>query len=155
MATRVISLLRPARKEWVGAEPVELHRQILWPPHNFDQYGSEEKLTAWTYTAMTLEFSRGGSLVINASDVLDRCAFLALPRTWVPTADQSNTTKLRLENYNVLRDIEQGKDQGKGCTSVDQRVCSYPTWCRWIPPFTSSRRSTMYHLRLSTDDSLT
>ena len=152
LATGVMPLLPPARREWVGVEPIELHQPDRLASTQFEQYSADEKLTAWSYTAMALEFNRGVPLVYNETDLLDRYAFLGLPGTRVPTTDKTNSTRLRLENYNILRDIVQGKLKEKDA-------------CQWIEVFEAAQlgadESTLHivkkirhvPLRLSVDDS--
>lgn len=65
----------------------------------------EEKLTTWTYTAIALEMERGLGLVKDNGELLDRYAFLAFPGTLVSRIDRNPTANVRLNNYNILRDI--------------------------------------------------
>ena len=102
-------LLPPARREWTGVEPVKLATRgttaITWSPKNWSAFSDDQKLTAWTFTSMSLEFGRGVALITDHGELLDRYAFLALPGTVVTEPDRNLAAKIRLANYNILKDI--------------------------------------------------
>jgi len=116
LSTGIMPLLPPARREWTDVEPLELIRTakttIIWPPQDWNDMSDEEKLTAWTYTAMALEMERGVGLIKDNGELLDRYAFLALPGTLVSRTDRNPTANVRLSNYNILRDICLGEITG-------------------------------------------
>lgn len=109
LSTGIMSLLPPARREWTDVKPLELIRTakttIIWPPQNWNNMSDEEKLTTWTYTAIALEMERGVGLVKDNGELLGRYAFLAFPGTLVSRIDRNPTANVRLNNYNILRDI--------------------------------------------------
>lgn len=113
LETGIMPLLPPARREWSDVIPIDLvstgPTRITWPPVDWSQMNEEEKLTAWTYTAMVLEHRRGTEIISDVGSLLDRYSFLALPGTKLLLTDKDTKSNLRLLNYNVLRDIATGK----------------------------------------------
>ena len=72
----------------------------------------EDKLIAWTYTAMALEMERGVGLIKDNDELLDKYAFLGLPGTLLSRTDRNPTATVRLSNYKILRDICLGEITG-------------------------------------------
>ena len=80
-----------------GIDQVNLSEKtsITWP----------SQLTAWTSTAMALDFERRVTLITDLGELLDRYLFLALPGTAMKITKKNPAAKVRQGNYNMLRDI--------------------------------------------------
>ena len=73
----------------------------------------EEKLTAWMFTAMSLDFKNGRAPTSNKGELLDRYNMLALPGTLIDKAEHRAIKNIRLLNYNQLKNIFIGNIQGE------------------------------------------
>jgi hypothetical protein len=62
LRTGVMPMIRPERREWrTIATPIEIgtHRSIAWPPENWEELSADDRLTAWKFVAMSLEYNLG------------------------------------------------------------------------------------------------
>ncbi|KAK3106610.1 hypothetical protein FSP39_023509 [Pinctada imbricata] len=106
-------LFPAARREWDEDEAIEISTDpsIRWPPTSWRDLDEEEKLTAWVSASAFLEAKSGRPLMTNRGNLLDKYSILALPGTLV-TKGKSHSY-LRLENFNVIRNIAIGKIVGR------------------------------------------
>ena len=109
---RVVPMIPPARREWrTIATSIEIGtaRIIVWPPENWEELSADDRLTAWQFVAMSLEYNLGVKSVTNKSDLLDKYAMLALPGTSLDMTSHTNgISQARLLNFNILKGIYMG-----------------------------------------------
>ena len=74
----------------------------------------EEKLTAWRFTAFTLNREQGTNFCSTERDILDKYSMLALPGTKLKkTTDKSRVNVTRAANHNIIVNIYKGNITGQ------------------------------------------
>ena len=112
LRTGVMPMIPPARREWrtiTTSIEIGTPRSIVWPPENWEEMSADDRLTAWQFVAMSLEYNLGVKSVTNKSDLLDKYAMLALPGTSLDMISHTNgISQARLLNFNILKGIYMG-----------------------------------------------
>jgi hypothetical protein len=112
LRTGVMPMIPPARREWrtiTASIEIGTPRSIVWPPENWEEMSADDRLTAWQFVAMSLEYKLGVKSVTNKSDLLDKYAMLALPGTSLDMISHTNgISQARLLNFNILKGIYMG-----------------------------------------------
>ena len=105
-------LFPPARRQWAGDEAVVLEvgdTTVRWPPKEWQELTSDQKLLMWEFTAMSLAtaINKGVPPTIDRFHLLDTFNFIALPGTGLYKIKKAEhiITKSRYYNYEQLRHI--------------------------------------------------
>jgi hypothetical protein len=112
LCKRVMPMIPPARREWrtiTTSIEIGTPRSIVWSPENWKDLSADDRLTAWQFAAMSVEYNLGVKSVTNKSDLLDKYAMLALPGTSLDMTSHTNgISQARLLNFNILKGIYMG-----------------------------------------------
>ncbi len=112
LQTGVMPMLPPGHRNWTGIQPIALcdaPTTVTWPPEGWETFTAEEKLTAWEFAAMALEYQRGVAVVCDIAELLDKYAFLCLPGTAVEKSTPREDKQLRFKNFVFVKNIYLGK----------------------------------------------
>jgi hypothetical protein len=112
LRTGVMPMIPLARRKWrTIATSIEIGtpRSIVWPPENWEELSADDRLTAWQFATMSLEYNLGVKSVTNKSDLLHKYAMLDLPGTSLDMTSHTNRiSQARLLNFNILKGIYMG-----------------------------------------------
>ena len=100
-------LFPPARRNWGNSIklPVSGDKTLTWPPDGWTEFTPDQKLMAWEYAAMHLEFTSSVMKMDHTrGDLLDKYNFLALPGSNVPAIK----TPLRKARYYIYESLRAG-----------------------------------------------
>ena len=115
-------LFPPGGKHWDNVEAAMVSEKptpMFWPPNSWTTLSPEEKLTAWTFAAFTLDREQGNRFCIKERDILKKYSMLALPT--------SRVTVTRAANHNKIVNIYKGNIRGQEAEGLMQMFESATT----------------------------